>query len=52
VTALLSVAPKAAGFAIMVRFFYTGLSITRTQPALLGHFRAIDWTPLLIAISA
>ncbi len=50
VTAFLSVAPKAAGFSIMLRFFYSGLS-TRSAPGwdLAG---SIEWAPLLMLISA
>jgi NADH-quinone oxidoreductase subunit N len=50
VTAFLSVAPKAAGFAILTRFFYTGLA-TAGQGAwdLTG---SIDWPWLLMLISA
>jgi len=49
VTAFLSVAPKAAGFAVMLRFFFGGFS---TQGAgawdLTG---AIDWPRLLMVVS-
>jgi NADH-quinone oxidoreductase subunit N len=47
VTAFLSVAPKAAGFAIMLRFFFQGLA-TGSEWTLQG---TIDWPPILILIS-
>lgn len=49
VTAFLSVAPKAAGFAILVRFFLGGLS----QPAgdQWGFISGIDWPLVLIVVS-
>ena len=49
VTAFLSVAPKAAGFAIMMRFFYTGLAAPRTGPWDLAG--TIDWVHVLMIIS-
>ena len=49
VTAFLSVAPKAAGFAIMMRFFYTGLAAPRTGPWDLTG--TIDWVHVLMIIS-
>jgi NADH-quinone oxidoreductase subunit N len=49
VTAFLSVAPKAAGFAIMLRFFYTGLAVPRTGPWDLAG--TIDWVHVLMIIS-
>jgi NADH-quinone oxidoreductase subunit N len=49
VTAFLSVAPKAAGFAIMMRFFYTGLAAPRTGPWDLSG--TIDWVHVLMIIS-
>jgi len=50
VTALLSVAPKAAGFAIMLRFFYRGFAVAGTGPWDLAG--AIDWPSVLMVISA
>jgi NADH-quinone oxidoreductase subunit N len=50
VTALLSVAPKAAGFAIMLRFFYRGFSVTGSGPWDLAG--AIDWPLVLMVIAA
>ena len=50
VTAFLSVAPKAAGFAIMLRFFFGGLATPGDWP--LGPRRAsIDWPPVLMLVS-
>jgi NADH-quinone oxidoreductase subunit N len=48
VTAFLSVAPKAAGFAILLRFFFGGLA----QGAGWELTGAIDWTRLLLVVSA
>jgi NADH-quinone oxidoreductase subunit N len=50
VTAFLSVGPKAAGFAILVRFFFTGLSRTG-NPAPWTSFDGLNWTVLLLGIS-
>jgi NADH-quinone oxidoreductase subunit N len=47
VTAFLSVAPKAAGFAIMARFFFEGLA-TGTAWDLQG---TIDWQAMLMLVS-
>jgi NADH-quinone oxidoreductase subunit N len=51
VTAYLSVAPKAAGFAVMARFFYGGLS----APGLGGRWdlaaSAVDWPSVLMVVS-
>jgi NADH-quinone oxidoreductase subunit N len=49
VTAFLSVAPKAAGFATLIRFFFTGLS--DTAGSIWGLFPAMNWTLLLVMIS-
>jgi NADH-quinone oxidoreductase subunit N len=49
VTAFLSVAPKAAGFAIMMRFFYQGLSTPRTGPWDLTG--TVDWVRVLMLVS-
>jgi NADH-quinone oxidoreductase subunit N len=50
VTAFLSVAPKAAGFAILIRFFFTGLSHSsvNTVWSSLGLF---NWQLLLLIMS-
>jgi NADH-quinone oxidoreductase subunit N len=49
VTAFLSVAPKAAGFAIMMRFFYGGLATAATGPW--DRVGSIDWPHILVMIS-
>jgi NADH-quinone oxidoreductase subunit N len=51
VTAFLSVAPKAAGFATLIRFFFTSLSDTSAGPAQWSPFTSLNWTFLVIAIS-
>ncbi len=51
VTAFLSVAPKAAGFATLIRFFFTGLS---DLPGGISHwvpFSALNWAPLVLVLS-
>lgn len=50
VTAFLSVAPKAAGFAIFVRFFFTGLSQAGPQLAW-STFASINWMPIVMVLS-
>jgi NADH-quinone oxidoreductase subunit N len=50
VTAFLSVAPKAAGFAIALRFFYGGLATAGSEPWALAH--SVDWPRLLMVLSA
>jgi len=49
VTAFLSVAPKAAGFAIMLRFFYGSLATAGTGPWDLAG--SIDWPHVLVLVS-
>jgi NADH-quinone oxidoreductase subunit N len=49
VTAFLSVAPKAAGFAIMMRFFFSGLATEQTGPWDLAS--TVDWPRLLMVVS-
>lgn len=49
VTALLSVAPKAAGFAIVLRFMYGTLSVPITGAWDLAGI--VDWQPLLLVLS-
>ena len=51
VTAFLSVGPKAAGFAILIRFFFTGLASSSGTPGLWTPFSAIDWPVLVLVIS-
>ncbi|HEX6738829.1 MAG TPA: NADH-quinone oxidoreductase subunit N [Vicinamibacteria bacterium] len=50
VTAFLSVAPKAAGFAVMARFFFQGLA-TGT-PGMWDQAATIEWPQVLMVISA
>ncbi len=51
VTAFLSVAPKAAGFATLVRFFFTGLSNSTDGLSHWVPFSALNWTLLLLIVS-
>ncbi len=51
VTAFLSVAPKAAGFAMMVRFFYSGLATAGANGRWLP-VAGLDWPALLAALAA
>jgi NADH-quinone oxidoreductase subunit N len=50
VTAFLSVAPKAAGFATLIRFFFTGMA-QRSGDASYQALPAVEWTMLLLVIS-
>jgi NADH-quinone oxidoreductase subunit N len=50
VTAFLSVAPKAAGLAVLLRFFFSGL--TTQQGGVLQPFYGLDWPFLLAVLSA
>jgi NADH-quinone oxidoreductase subunit N len=50
VTAFLSVAPKAAGFAILIRFFFTGLS-SQTGVEYWTHLSFVNWRLLILIIS-
>jgi NADH-quinone oxidoreductase subunit N len=49
VTAFLSVAPKAGGFALLARFFYLGFS---AYDGASGRALGVDWQMLLAVISA
>ncbi len=51
VTAFLSVAPKAAGFATLIRFFYTGLSEGRGVPWRWSTLNSMNWMVLLLILS-
>jgi NADH-quinone oxidoreductase subunit N len=51
VTAFLSVAPKAAGFATLIRFFFTGLAGTSGEGNYFIPAGFINWQVLVIAIS-
>jgi len=49
VTAFLSVAPKAAGFAIMLRFFFSGMATGGSGPWDLTG--SIEWPKILLVVS-
>ena len=51
VSAIFSVGPKAAGFALMIRFFYTTLADGPDAAAGAGLTAAFNW-PLLVAVMA
>ncbi len=51
VTAFLSVGPKAAGFATLIRFFFTGFSNSSGTPGYWTPFSFVDWHVLVLAIS-
>jgi NADH-quinone oxidoreductase subunit N len=51
VTAFLSVAPKAAGFAILIRFFFTGFANASGTAGHWTPFSVIDWRALILVIS-
>jgi NADH-quinone oxidoreductase subunit N len=51
VTAFLSVAPKAAGFAVLIRFFFTGFSSASGTEGLWTPLNAIDWRGLVLVLS-
>ncbi len=51
VTAFLSVAPKAAGFAALIRFFFTGMSDARSGGFDWGVLASLNWTFLVLLIS-
>ncbi|MCP4572562.1 MAG: NADH-quinone oxidoreductase subunit N [bacterium] len=52
VSALFSVGPKAAGFALMIRFFYTTLAAGPDANASAGLIAQINWPLLMAVISA
>jgi len=52
VSALFSVGPKAAGFALMIRFFYTTLAVGPDAMASATLIAKINWPMLLAIISA
>ncbi len=51
VTAFLSVAPKAAGFAVVIRFFFTGLASPSPDTQYWTPLSSIDWHLLILVIS-
>jgi NADH-quinone oxidoreductase subunit N len=51
VTAFLSVAPKAAGFAALIRFFFTSLSKSSVDSESWTQLGFVDWRLLVLLIS-
>jgi len=51
VTAFLSVAPKAAGFAALIRFFFTGMAASTQNAESWSPFQPVDWHVMLLVIS-
>ncbi|MEJ2109610.1 MAG: NADH-quinone oxidoreductase subunit N, partial [Acidobacteriota bacterium] len=51
VTAFLSIAPKAAAFAVLIRFFFTGFSDASPGMGQYANISTVHWTALLILIS-
>jgi NADH-quinone oxidoreductase subunit N len=51
VTAFLSVAPKAAGFATLIRFFFSSLSNTASGGTVWGPIASMNWMLLVLMIS-
>ena len=51
VTAFLSVAPKAAGFAVLIRFFFSGLSVPSADAGSWSTFGGLDWRHLILVVS-
>jgi NADH-quinone oxidoreductase subunit N len=52
VSALFSVGPKAAGFALMIRFFFTTLAAGPDAAASAGLIHQINWPLLMAVVSA
>jgi len=52
VSALFSVGPKAAGFALMIRFFFTTLAAGPDAAASAGLIQQINWPLLMAVVSA
>ena len=51
ITAFLAVASKAAGFAIMLRFFYVTFFGSMIEPGLWKSIDGVDWNTIIAAIS-
>jgi len=51
-TAFFSVAPKAAGFAVLIRFFYTVFATSDPSSSLWKLSTAVDWTLIFAVLSA
>lgn len=52
ITAFLSVGPKAAGFAMLLRFFHTGLATPSSEGAMWFTVANMNWPQLLAVLSA
>jgi NADH-quinone oxidoreductase subunit N len=52
VTAFLSVGPKAAGFAVLVRFFYTVFAVPDGAAGMWRILPSVDWTLMFAVLSA
>ncbi len=52
ITAFLSVGPKAAGFAVLVRFFYTVFAVPDVAAGAWKLSGGVDWTLLFAVLSA
>ncbi len=50
-TAFLAVGSKAAGFAILVRFFYAGLSQTADGQLTWTYLAGVDWPQIMLVVS-
>ncbi len=51
VTAFLSIGPKLAGFAVLIRFFYGGLASPNGDGATWAMVGSVDWQTILMGIS-
>jgi NADH-quinone oxidoreductase subunit N len=51
VTAFLSIAPKAAGFAALIRFFFTGLSTSSAHLEYWTQLGFVNWSVIILLIS-
>ncbi len=51
VTAFLSVAPKAAGFAVLVRFFFTSMSSADAAVSVWNPLASVNWPLIMLIIS-
>lgn len=52
ITAFLSVAPKAAGFALLIRFFYTSLAAPGTEGTFVSISKNLNWPAIFAVLSA
>jgi NADH-quinone oxidoreductase subunit N len=50
-TAFLAVGSKAAGFAILIRFFYAGLSQTADGQLTWTYLAGVDWPQIILVVS-